>query len=236
MSKPVPDLYNLSDAEEEQSDDESTDEVANGKVVKPRPPDDDDDADDDADDGADDDEISVDAESIAGSDDEPDISSSQNVYNTQLQNEIGIGVNEYGDDDDDDGDDDDDDEHYLQKFDDQLHKNIIQEYHPELIIHSNDDIQAYTRIVKNEKGQIIDPLHTTLPFVTKYERARILGERAKQLNAGAKALTDVDSDVIDGYLIAIKEFEEKKIPFIVKRPMPNGGCEYWKLKDLEIIG
>jgi DNA-directed RNA polymerase I, II, and III subunit RPABC2 len=137
--------------------------------------------------------------------------------------------------DEEEDDDDSDDEQYLQKFDEQLRKNIVNEYHPELIIHSNDDIQAYTRIVKNDKGIIVDPLHTTLPFVTKYERARILGERTKQLNAGAKALVEVEPDVIDGYLIALKEFEEKKIPFIVKRPMPNGGCEYWKLKDLEII-
>jgi DNA-directed RNA polymerase I, II, and III subunit RPABC2 len=78
-------------------------------------------------------------------------------------------------------------------------------------------------------------LHTTLPFITKYERARVLGERAKQLDGGAKPLVLIEKDVIDGYLIALKEFEQKKIPFIVKRPMPSGGCEYWKLKDLEII-
>jgi len=160
------------------------------------------------------------------------ISSSQNMDESILRGELDMG-DEYMDEEEDD--DDSDDEQYLQKFDEQLRKNIVNEYHPELIIHSNDDIQAYTRIVKNDKGIIVDPLHTTLPFVTKYERARILGERTKQLNAGAKALVEVEPDVIDGYLIALKEFEEKKIPFIVKRPMPNGGCEYWKLKDLEII-
>ena len=78
-------------------------------------------------------------------------------------------------------------------------------------------------------------MHTTLPFITKYEKARILGERAKQINAGAKPLVKIDKDIIDGYLIALKEFEEKHIPFIIKRPLPNGGCEYWKCKDLEII-
>ena len=31
------------------------------------------------------------------------------------------------------------------------------------------------------------------------------------------------------------EFEQKKIPFIVRRPLPNGGSEYWKLRDLEIL-
>jgi hypothetical protein len=48
-------------------------------------------------------------------------------------------------------------------------------------------------------------------------------------------MVEVESDIIDGYLIAMKEFNEKKIPFIIKRPMPNGGCEYWKFKDLEIL-
>ena len=37
------------------------------------------------------------------------------------------------------------------------------------------------------------------------------------------------------YISKIKELEEKKIPFIIKRPLPNGGCEYWKLADLEIL-
>jgi DNA-directed RNA polymerase I, II, and III subunit RPABC2 len=62
-----------------------------------------------------------------------------------------------------------------------------------------------------------------------------LGERAKQINSGAKPFTIVDDNIIDGYLIALKELEEKKMPFIIKRPMPNGGCEYWKLSDLEIL-
>jgi DNA-directed RNA polymerase I, II, and III subunit RPABC2 len=166
------------------------------------------------------------------SEDEFGISSSQNIDEYLLRGEMDM-ADEYFNEEEDE--DDSDDEQYLQKFDEQLRKDIVNEYHPELIIHSNDDIQAYARIVKNEKGIIMDPLHTTLPFVTKYERARILGERTKQLNAGAKALVEVEPEVIDGYLIALKEFEEKKIPFIVKRPMPNGGCEYWKLKDLDIL-
>ena len=81
----------------------------------------------------------------------------------------------------------------------------------------------------------MDPLHQTLPFLTKYEKTRILGERTHQINSGAKPFIPVETDIIDGYLIALKELEQKKIPFIVKRPLPNGGCEYWKLKDLEIV-
>jgi DNA-directed RNA polymerase subunit K/omega len=63
----------------------------------------------------------------------------------------------------------------------------------------------------------------------------VLGERAKQINSGAKPLIERDPTVIDGYIIALMEFDQKKIPFILKRPLPNGGCEYWKLQDLETI-
>ena len=41
--------------------------------------------------------------------------------------------------------------------------------------------------------------------------------------------------MIDGYTIAQKEFEKKKIPFIIRRTLPNGGSEYWKFEDLEIL-
>ena len=139
------------------------------------------------------------------------------------------------DEDDDDEDDEEEDDHYLQKFDESIKTNIISEYHPEMQAHNEDEVGTLSQVVRNEEGVIIDPMHKTLPFITKYERARVLGERAKQINAGAKPFVDIAAEVIDGYLIALAEFEQKKIPFIVKRPLPNGGCEYWKLRDLEIL-
>jgi len=142
----------------------------------------------------------------------------------------------YASDYDDDSDDyDSDDDNYLQKLDDTNRKNIIHEFHPELLQHNHYEIEALVRVIRNQNGVIVDPLHKTIPFITKYERARILGERAKQINMGAKPLVEIGPEIIDGYLIAEKEFSEKKIPFIIKRPLPNGGCEYWKFKDLEVI-
>ena len=41
--------------------------------------------------------------------------------------------------------------------------------------------------------------------------------------------------IIDGYIIAELELREKKLPFIIRRPIPSGGCEYWNLRDLELI-
>jgi len=136
---------------------------------------------------------------------------------------------------DDLSDEEDDDEDYLQKIDDDLHNHFLQSFHPELLQHNYEEVAALTKVTRNKEGVIIDPLHRTLPFITRYERAKILGERASQLEAGAKPMIKVEPNVLDGYLIALKEFEEKKIPFIVKRPLPNGSCEYWKLQDLEII-
>ena len=135
----------------------------------------------------------------------------------------------------DDDESDSDDENHLQKFDESVQNRIIEDYHPELKSHNYEEIKNLSKVVRNEQGEIIDPLHKTLPFITKYEKARIIGERTKQINAGAEPMIDIEPSVIDGYLIAVKEFEEKKTPFIVKRPLPNGGCEYWQLSDLEIL-
>jgi DNA-directed RNA polymerases I, II, and III subunit RPABC2 len=134
-----------------------------------------------------------------------------------------------------DDDDEEEDDNYLQKFDAETQKKIISEHHPELQAHNYDEVEILSRVVRDENGNIIDPLHKTLPFITKYEKARILGERAKQLDAGAQALVEVDPSVIDGYLIALKEFEAKAIPFIIQRPLPSGASEYWKFSDLEIL-
>jgi DNA-directed RNA polymerase I, II, and III subunit RPABC2 len=135
----------------------------------------------------------------------------------------------------DDDDESDDDENYLQKFDSDIKQKIISEFHPELQAHNYDEIEILSRIVRDENGNIIDPLHKTLPFITKYERARIIGERAKQIDAGAEPLVEIEPNMIDGYLIALKEYEAKAIPFIIQRPIPSGASEYWKFSDLEIL-
>ena len=142
---------------------------------------------------------------------------------------------QFSDDDDEMDDDEMDDDDYLQKFDENNQQQIIQDHHPELHQHNIDEINAMTTIIKDKHGNITDPLHKTLPFITKYEKARILGERAKQIASGAIPLINIDETIIDSYIIATKEFEEKAIPFIIKRPLPSGGCEYWKLADLEIL-
>ena len=75
-------------------------------------------------------------------------------------------------------DDEDEDEDYLQKIDDDLHNHFLQSFHPELLQHNYEEVAALTKVTRNTDGVIIDPLHRTLPFITRYERGKILGERA----------------------------------------------------------
>jgi DNA-directed RNA polymerase I, II, and III subunit RPABC2 len=137
---------------------------------------------------------------------------------------------------DEEDDEDEYDENYLQKFDNEIIKNYVNEFHPECLNHNYDEITKLTIVTRNSDGIIIDPLHRTIPFLTKYERARVLGQRAKQIETGAKPLVKVPENVVDGYIIAELELKEKKIPFIIRRPIPGGSCEYWHLRDLENIG
>lgn len=134
-----------------------------------------------------------------------------------------------------DDDDDEYDENYLQKFDSEVNRNYINDFHPECLNHNSDEVSKLSRVIRDENNIIIDPLHKTQPYLTKYERARIIGQRAKQIETGAKPLVKVPENIIDSYVIAELELREKKIPFIIKRPIPAGKFEYWNLKDLENI-
>ncbi len=138
-------------------------------------------------------------------------------------------------DEDDEDDDDDYDENYLQKFEHDITKNYINEFHPECLNHNSDEVSKLASVIRDENGTIIDALHRTIPYLTKYERARVLGQRAKQIEYGAKPLVKVPENIIDGYIIAELELKEKKIPFIIKRPIPGGAFEYWHLRDLEMV-
>jgi DNA-directed RNA polymerase I, II, and III subunit RPABC2 len=150
-----------------------------------------------------------------------------NLGNQNVNNSFDMNIDE--------DEDEDEDENYLQKFNSDINKTYINEFHPECIIHNFDEVAALSHVVKDKNGIIIDDLHKTIPFLTKYERARILGQRAKQIECGSRPFVKVPENIVDSYIIADLELKEKKIPFIIRRPIPGGGCEYWNLKDLEIV-
>ena len=132
-------------------------------------------------------------------------------------------------------DEESDDENALKKLEQDIHKEYLAAYHPEVKQINYTELLALCKVVRNSSGKIIDELHKTIPFMTKYERTRILGLRAKQINNGSEIFINASEDMIDGYTIAEQELKEKKIPFIIRRPIPNGASEYWRTEDLEII-
>ena len=130
---------------------------------------------------------------------------------------------------------DDDDDTMYQKIENYVVGANLEKEHPEIQNVNFEEIASLSRVVRDKSGIIIDPLHTTVPFLTKYERARIIGTRAEQLESGAHPFVEVEPHVINARTIAMMEFEQKKIPFIIARPLPNKAIEYWRLEDLEYV-
>jgi|TARA_B110000483_G_scaffold218260_1_gene271435 DNA-directed RNA polymerases I, II, and III subunit RPABC2 len=74
----------------------------------------------------------------------------------------------------------------------------------------------------------------TVPFLNKFEKARLLGVRIQQLSAGAQPKISTEGfetiqDIVD------EELRQRKIPLIIKRNLPNGDSEEWKLEEFEKV-
>jgi DNA-directed RNA polymerases I, II, and III subunit RPABC2 len=106
--------------------------------------------------------------------------------------------------------------------------------HPELTSINYKELLLLSKVKKDKDGNIIDNIHKTLPILTKYEKTKILGQRAKQIEEGHQPFIKIDN-IIDHYTIAQMELEQNKIPFIIRRPIPNGQSEYWRVQDLLIL-
>ena len=124
---------------------------------------------------------------------------------------------------------------YLKKIDDSMKKDILESFHPECIQKNFDEINFMCVTERDKNNIIIDKNHKTIPILTKYERCRAIGTRVKQLNSGAKALVELREEIMDNYVIANRELREKKLPFIIQRPIANGKSEYWNINDLEFL-
>ena len=112
----------------------------------------------------------------------------------------------------------------------------LYEQHPECIL---DYVE--TIIPKLEQkfvvpgGDNLDANHRTYPFLTNFERTKIIGLRANQISRGAIPLIIVPKHISDVRDIARLELDQKRLPYIIKRPLPNGTFEYWRLVDLLIL-
>merc|ERR1712123_62871 len=74
----------------------------------------------------------------------------------------------------------------------------------------------------------------TSPYMTKFEKARVLGTRALQIANGAPVLVEIEGET-DPLKISGKELLARKIPIIIRRFLPDGSFEDWGIEGL-IIG
>jgi DNA-directed RNA polymerase subunit K/omega len=111
---------------------------------------------------------------------------------------------------------------------------ILYKYHPETILDYAESI------IPEVPLQAVPPTgkdtnHRSPPFLTVYERTKILGTRTNQLADGAMPFISVPEYVTQPLEIAKLELEQRRLPYIIKRPMPDGTFEYWRLSDLMIL-
>ena len=96
----------------------------------------------------------------------------------------------------------------------------------------DDNIVAIGEEIAGSSGTAAAERITT-KYLTKYERARVLGTRALQISMNAPVMVDLDGET-DPLKIAEKELRERKIPIIVRRYLPDGSHEDWSMDELII--
>jgi len=93
---------------------------------------------------------------------------------------------------------------------------------------NTEDILTFMKNYEQNKKQ-----YKTSNVLSKYEKTRVLSERAQQLEDGSHPYISNVDRFTSSYGIALEEFNTKKIPYIIRRSMPHSNnFEYWKLKDM----
>jgi DNA-directed RNA polymerase I, II, and III subunit RPABC2 len=112
---------------------------------------------------------------------------------------------------------------------------FLMTHHPECRLPYREDVLKILPL-ESYPPSSVDKNHKSVPYLTLFEKTKIIGFRANQLAHDARPLIDpVPPHITDVLDIARLELEQKRLPFILKRPMPDGTYEYWRLSDLLII-
>ena len=111
---------------------------------------------------------------------------------------------------------------------------LLKKKHPECVLDYAETIAPKIPLLASPPLDK-DPNHRSPPFLTQYERTKIIGFRANQLAKGARPYIIKPEHITDVSTIARMELEQRRLPFIVRRPMPDGTHEYWRLSDLLIL-
>jgi len=99
----------------------------------------------------------------------------------------------------------------------------------------------YTKQPFDECTKIItslDKSKVSKMIMTKYEFNQVISLRTCQLSLGAIPFVDIKDEIksnMDLRKIALQELKENKIPFLIKRPLPNNKYEFVRVSDLNLI-
>jgi DNA-directed RNA polymerase subunit K/omega len=107
-------------------------------------------------------------------------------------------------------------------------------HHPECLVDFAESVAPKISLIASPPLDK-DPNHRSAPFLTQYEKTKIIGLRANMLSQHARPYIAVPDYVTDVAEIARMELMQRRLPFIIRRPMPDGTHEYWRLSDLMIL-
>ena len=111
---------------------------------------------------------------------------------------------------------------------------ILLKHHPECNIDYLENISPRINLAASPPLDK-DVNHRSAPFLTQYEKTKIIGLRSNQLSQGARPYIAVPEYVTDVWEIARMEMSQRRLPFLIRRPMPDGTHEYWRLSDMLVF-
>lgn len=94
-----------------------------------------------------------------------------------------------------------------------------------------DDIDSFANIDTTN--------YISLPIMTKYEFNLLIGLRTLHISRGATPFVELPENFtikrnMELRSIAIKELIDGRLPYIVKRCLPNNIIEYWPISKLNL--
>jgi DNA-directed RNA polymerases I, II, and III subunit RPABC2 len=94
-------------------------------------------------------------------------------------------------------------------------------------------------VFRKDVSETMSKSRITRPYYSKYEYTALLAMRAQQIAEGAKPLVSIDglktSDPLFVWNLARREIEQRKLPFIIRRQLPDNTSEFWSTSELEVM-
>lgn len=76
----------------------------------------------------------------------------------------------------------------------------------------------------------------TKNILSKFEKVKVIGLRSEQLQRGAQPYIKLEpNQPFNPRDVAMQELKEHKLPFMLRRQLPDGTIEYFRLDDMVVL-